>query len=401
MRKTYVEFASDTSTLKDLGRTAVSLHCHSVYSKEMLDFLPFYAEKMPVISHFYRREQQKWALKEQGGISFESAYWSPPMTPQRVYDSETKTLNDAGLNALVSITDHDEISGCFEVSDPDRTVPVSLEWTVPFGIGFFHVGVHNLPAPQAAQISESLLAYTSLPQLDSPDQLNALFEMLNELPEVLIVLNHPLWDIEMIGAAKHSELLQQFIEIHGDWLHALEVNGFRTWSENKAVLGLADQLGMPVVSGGDRHGCKNNTVINITDCKKFDEFVSEIRCDKHSRVVLLPEYEQPLISRQMASMAEILATYPDFPEGRRRWFDRVFFDINDGRGVIPLSSHGWKNGGPSWLRLSIKLLGSLGNPRLLPLFRMIRNRNDRVPEAYGPMKTLLPVPSGRLRSKVA
>lgn len=40
---------------KDLGKeatTGVSLHCHTEYSKEMLDFIPHYADKLPVISFF-------------------------------------------------------------------------------------------------------------------------------------------------------------------------------------------------------------------------------------------------------------------------------------------------------------------------------------------------------------
>lgn len=383
--------------LAKLGRTGVSLHCHSMYSKEMLDFLPIYAEKIPVISHFYKKEQEKYAGKQAGGINFETAFWSPPMTPQMIYDSEKAALNEAGLEAIVSLTDHDEISGCSMI---DADVPVSLEWTVPFEIGFFHLGIHNMPKDRADEITQQLLDFTFKPELKNAENLNALFEMLDEIEETLIVFNHPLWDIEMIGDEKHTDLLQRFLAMHGHWIHALEVNGFRTWSENKAVLELAEQLGLPVVSGGDRHGCQSNTVVNITNSATFADFVGEVRIDGRSQVALMPEYERPLVSRQLASFAEILGTYPDFPVERIRWFDRVAFDINDGKGVVPLSAHGWKRGGPVWLRMAIRTMGALGSPTLLPLFRALRNRKDRVPANLGVVETRQPI-AAKLRSEAA
>ena len=48
---------------EDLGakaRTGVSLHCHTEQSKEMLDFVPHYAEKLPVINFFWKRERDKY-----------------------------------------------------------------------------------------------------------------------------------------------------------------------------------------------------------------------------------------------------------------------------------------------------------------------------------------------------
>lgn len=362
------------------GSTGVSLHCHTMHSKEMLDFIPFYAEKLPIVSYMYSKEKESFKHREGRGIDFTSAYWQPPMTPQTVYDSERQKLNDAGLRALISITDHDEINGNFEITDERcEEIPISLEWTVPFDIGFFHFGVHNLPRDQAGAITADLLEYTFKSETNSIENLNALFERLNDLPGVLLVFNHPLWDIELIGAEQHAILLERFIATHGRWVHALEVNGFRNWSENKATIELAENLGLPVVSGGDRHGCRHNTVINVSRCTTFEEFVSEVRIDGRSQVALLPEYERPLHHRQMQSFAEILGYYPEFAEERRRWFDRIFFDMKDGKGVVPLSAHGWKKGGPVWLRMAIKVMGGLGSPAMLPIFRMLRKSEDRVP----------------------
>ncbi|MFN2412613.1 MAG: hypothetical protein ABR535_06110, partial [Pyrinomonadaceae bacterium] len=195
---------------------------------------------------------------------------------------------------------------------------------------------------------------------------------------VLVILNHPLWDIERVGKDRHESLLKDFVRIHGRWIHAFEINGFRSWSENKAVLEMAEALGIPIATGGDRHGCKANTLINLTNAESFEEFADEIRMQKRSEVVLMPEYAQPLHSRQLQSFSEILRHYPDFIEGRQKWFDRIYFDIGDGHGLRPLSAH-WLRGGPTWLRWSIWTLGVLGSPGVRPIFRVVRKKKDRVP----------------------
>jgi len=367
--------------LSKKAKTGVSLHCHTQCSKEMLDFVPHYAEKLPIISYFWKKEREKYIKREGKGIDFSTAYWTPPLPEQEVFKIEKEQINRAGLNAMVSLSDHDSIEANLNVAQEEdgSIAPISMEWTVPFQYGFFHLGVHNLPKDRAIDLAKQLLDYTFGSE-QSKEKLDTLFAMLHQIPEVLIVLNHPLWDIERVGKQHHEALLKEFLKEHGRWIHAFEINGFRSWSENKAVIEMAEALGIPVVTGGDRHGCKPNTVINLTNSSTFSEFVEEIRIDKHSKVVLMPEYSQPLASRQLQSFAEILALYPHFPEGRKRWFDRVFFDVGDGRGLNPLSAHGWKRGGPKWLRCAIWTLGFLGSAKMRPLFYLTMNPKDRVPK---------------------
>jgi hypothetical protein len=109
------------------------------------------------------------------------------------------------------------------------------------------------------------------------DGLRDLFVLLNEAPETLVVLNHPLWDIEFIGAERHQACLMDFLAEHGEWIHAFEINGFRSWREHRMVMMLAEDLGYPVVTGGDRNGCQANTVLNLTRATRFADFVAEIR----------------------------------------------------------------------------------------------------------------------------
>jgi len=378
LKQTRLHILREPEHLHSKARTGVSLHCHTEHSKEMLDFIPHYAAKLPIIAHFWRKEQQKYLQKEGKAIDFSTSYWSPPLPAIDVYNIEKKQIEDAGVGSLVSLTDHDSIDANIKVNQVENS-PISLEWTVPFEFGYFHVGVHNLPTEQAESLTETLLGFTFNNEQHTSERLNEMFAMLNELPGVLVILNHPLWDIELVGAERHTILLKNFIRKHGHWIHAFEINGFRSWSENKAVVEMADALGIPVATGGDRHGCKPNTVINLTNAETFDEFAEEIRETRRSEVVLMPEYEHPIHSRQMQSFSEILKLYPDFAEQRRRWFDRVFFDTGDGMGVVPLSAHGWKRGGPHWLRAAIYVLGVLGSPTFRPIFRVARKRVDRVP----------------------
>ncbi len=379
LKNTRLTILPQGDNLSKNAKTGVSLHCHTQFSREMLDFVPHYAEKIPIISHFWKKERDSYVKKEGRQIDFETAFWSPPLDENQVYSFEKNQINKLGLDAIVSITDHDNIGASLSLNETlqGESAPISLEWTVPFDYGFFHLGVHNLPKHNALEISKQLLDYTFQIENQTNERLRELFAMLDDLPEVLIIFNHPLWDIEMVGKEKHEILLKNFLAEFGHRIHALEFNGFRSWSENKATIELAESLGMPIVTGGDRHGCQPNTVINLTNGKTFAEFADEIRNDKHSEIVLLPEHSEPLHSRQLQSFSEILKYYEDFPEGRKRWFDRVHINA-DGLGVRQLSVH-WKRGGPAWLRWAIWTLGVLGNPKLRPGFRLAMKEKDVIP----------------------
>ena len=389
LKRTRLHILHKPRSLRREAKTGVSLHCHTQHSKEMLDFVPHYAEKIPVIAFFWKREKEKYHKREGRKVDFSTAYWSPPMDPESVYNIEKKQIEESGLDAIVSLTDHDSIEANLSVleNEDNYKAPISLEWTVPYEYGFFHLGVHNLPKDRADEITQDLLAYTFSEEKDpDKEKLHELFSMLNEMPEVLIIFNHPLWDIEIVGQIRHEILLKNFLREYGKWVHALEINGFRAWSENKAVIEMAEALDFPICTGGDRHGCKPNTVINLTNSSTFSEFVEEVRVDKRSEVALMPEYEQPLHSRQLQSFSEILTNYPEFEEHRRRWFDRIFYDTGDGKGLVRLSDHGWIYGGPLWLQWAVKTLGFMGSPRFRPVFALARKKKDRVPKDPGKAK---------------
>ncbi len=350
-------------------RTAISLHCHTNHSRESLTFIPHYAARIPVVSRFFKNEMNRYQTDYGRRIDFSRAWWTPPLTARQVFEMERLEVERRlGLPAIVSITDHDDISAglWLQALDTQGHIPVSVEWTAPYGRGFFHLGVHNLPPDGAPELMREMTAYSR--QAEPRMKLRDLLAWINEFPETLIALNHPLWDIEYIGAQQHAVALGAFLGEHKDRIHALEVNGFRPWRENQAVMAMARDFGLPVVSGGDRHGCRSNTVLNVTRAANFAEFVAEVREDGRSDVLLMPEYRESRVLRTLEVVADVLRHYPNHPQGQFLWTNRVFVDLDE-RGAGPLSDY-WKRGGPVWVRAALWGLRAIGNHRVQPALRM-------------------------------
>lgn len=349
------------------ARSGISLHCHTMHSKEILDFVPYYAERIPLLSRIWRRELKRSIELYGRSPEFDKGYWTPPLTGHKVLEMEIESMGRLGLDGMVSITDHDSIQANIELRadhDNDKT-PVSMEWTVPFGVGFFHIGVHNLPGERADEITAQLLGYTHAEGEPDDSRLSELFSLLNDCDDVLVILNHPIWDIEMIGQQLHEQVLERFLARHARWIHAIEINGFRAWHENEVAIELANRLGLPIVSGGDRHCMHSNTIINVSNATTFAEFVGEVR-DGHSQIVVTPEYNVPLPARQVASIAQILGNFHHFPEGRRLWTERIYFDSSDGSGLKTLAEH-WNGRPPLWTRVALGALAILSHPLMRPV----------------------------------
>lgn len=340
-------------------RTAVSLHSHTNQSKESLLFIPEFAEKWPLLS---------WALKEQckksrRPVDFSQAYWTPPLPPKLAFELESNQIEiDLELMSLVSLTDHDSIAAPTALRQlPDAVlVPFAVEWSVPFEGAVFHLGIHNLPESQAHLIMDDLAAYTREP---SPPRLMELLSALAEFPDVLIVFNHPLWDQHTLGPAKFLPILDRFLKAHAVFFHALELNAMRSWTENKGVIQLAAVWQLPLISGGDRHGCEPSGALNLTNATTFPEFISEIRRDRLSHIVFMPQYAELLGIRFMQTVIDTIRDYPDHPVGSRRWDERVYhMDFQLGS-MRPLSTL-WK--------APPKFLG-----HIFTVFRMVENASVR------------------------
>ncbi len=349
----------DRSVLKQF-RTAVSLHSHTSQSEESLDMIPRYTGKIPYLGKAIIRQQQKYHDNMGHPLDFARAFWRPPLTPREALRLEIGQIErELGLEALVSLSDHDNIQAgvMLGMFAKDKPQPISVEWTIPFGSTFFHMGVHNLPPRDAGDIMKELAAFTANPE---PEDLGGLLAMLNNFPETLLILNHPMWDEKGIGASKHAQTLGRLLERHGHQMHALELNGLRSWEENSQVTWLGRDASLPVISGGDRHGYEPNAILNLTNAVSWPEFVDEIRNDKKSEILFMSQYREPLKMRIVQTMWDVVKEYPEHPEGGHTWADRVFF--RDQQDAIKPISEIWGDGGPSVVRHFVMTMRLVENP---------------------------------------
>jgi hypothetical protein len=309
--------------------SAVSLHSHTSHSEEGLDVILNHTSCVAVRS-FARWVEARFA-RRQGGEAFDwrRAFWTPPLDPNASLAVERNQIHRLQLSPLVSLTDHDNCDAGLRLQGQRgcTDVPISVEWTVPYGRALFHLGVHNLPRNSARALMAEMADYTARPR---PEALASLLHHLDGLPEVLLVVNHPLYDEARLGPAHHGLLLGEFLTRHGSTLHALELNGLRPWAENETVLRMAADLGLPYISGGDRHGSEPSANLNLTAARSFPEFVYEIRFRRRSHVLFLPQYRKPLTHRQVFAASEVAA----------RWTQRLHYRLSTGVAVplLPLLS---------------------------------------------------------------
>lgn len=329
-------------------RTGVSLHSHTAYSEETLGGFARQASTIPYLSCAFRR-------RSGATVDFGQAFWTPPLGPRQAYRLEEKQIQRSfELPALVSLTDHDDIRAgtLLRVLDRFRNAPVSMEWTIPFENTFFHLGVHNLPVADASALMDLMQAYTQTPR---SNLLPGILEELNSMREVLLVLNHPLWDEHGLGITSHEDVLQRLLRVHGASLHALEVNGLRSWNENQRIFALGRELGLPVVAGGDRHGREPNAILNLSRASTFSEFVNEVRVERFSHVVYMPQYRKPLAMRVLRTVMEVIDDYPN----------NIFYRDPETAKALPLASvwDGNAARGVKQIAAFIQLFGTRRYPR--------------------------------------
>jgi hypothetical protein len=312
---------------------------------------------------------EKECRKSTTPVDFERACWTPPLAPKLAYETEKNQIeNVLGLGSLISITDHDNIEAPTLLRTVKETaqIPVSLEWSIPFGGMIFHFGVHNLPSGLASAIVTELDAFTRNP---CDKRLCELLATLDQFPDVLVVFNHPLWNQSRPGAQQDGQVLDRFLRLTIKFLHAFEFNASRSSKENNDVIKLADRWQRPLVSGGDRHGCDPSGALNLTRAETFAEFVGEIRHDQRSHVLVMPQYNEPVIIRTTRTLLDVIRNYPEFPIGSRRWDNRIFHPHPPTGSDLPLSAF-WK-APPAYIERTftcIRLLENVAVQRVLRRF---------------------------------
>ncbi len=347
--------------------TGVSLHGHTMYSHESTAFVERIARKSKLFNWFIRGQLHRYRgqddLEEQVARMWWTSPWSPGQALRFEKDQIEKKL---GLKSLVSITDHDNIEGPLElqVMADNREAPISVEWTTPYDKTYFHLGVHNLHPRWATEMMARMHAFTAAP---SKEGLRELLHELASHPDVLIVFNHPYWDQPWLGAESHDRAMRAFIADYKPYLHGLEINGLRSWTENRKVVKLSKEVRIPLISGGDRHGREPNATLNLTNASTFAEFVDEFRNGGTNRVLVMPQFHDPLVLRVIQGIADILADHPAHVNGQVRWSQRVFRHCHD-ESIKPLS-HFFENGEPFLVLRMINASHWLTSPRLRPAWR--------------------------------
>ncbi|MGA7857410.1 MAG: hypothetical protein WCA11_05770 [Terracidiphilus sp.] len=363
-------------------KTGVSLHSHTNQSKETLDFLANLGSQYPVIRPLLTRLERRSEAAHGLKVNYAASYWTPPMTPKLAFDLESAQIEKLDLAPMVSITDHDNINApmLLRTVPSARQIPVSVEWTAPYGgIQAFHLGIHNLPSARAKAWMRELEAFTANP---NDARLTEILVALHAEPNVLVVFNHPLWDLYLVGKEKSEFLVNEFLQKNGAWIHALELNGLRNWDENRAVRRLAEKWNMLLISGGDRHGVEPNANINLTHATSFTEFVHEIRRQKKSNVLFMPQYAEPWKHRILRSTLDAIRDYPDFPQGSRRWDERAYHP--DAHGVVRPLSELWPGGhAPRAIRWGIGLVQMLGAAPVLGGLRLAWSESHELRLALG------------------
>jgi hypothetical protein len=340
-------------------RTGVSLHSHTNQSKETLSFLANVGSRYSLFRPLLQRMEQRSEANHGLRPNYAAAYWTPPLTPKLAFELESRQIEDLDVASMVSITDHDNIKApvLLRTVPSARQIPMSVEWSAPYaGVQDFHFGVHNLPSAKAQEWMATLADFKAHPD---DERLTEILAALNEEPNVMVIFNHPLWDLFLVGAEKHAMFVNRFLEKNAQFLHALELNGLRNWDENRAVRQLAAQWNMLLISGGDRHGVEANANINLTNATNFTEFVHEIRREKRSNVLFMPQYAEPWKHRILRSAIDAIRDYPEFPLGSRTWDERVYHP--NAKGVATPLSQLWPSGSAPWqMRWSLAAVRLLG-----------------------------------------
>ncbi len=344
-------------------RCGVSLHSHTLHSREGAGLVAKVVRRVPTLGAILRHQHRRF-----GGTDFEQDvskfWWTSPLSAGQALHLERSQIEEKiGLEAMVSISDHDNIEAPSQLQflESNDRVPVSVEWTAPFGSSYFHLGVHNLPPHGAHAMMDRLQEATATRR---PDLTHVLLHELAETPGVLIVFNHPLWDLPCIGQEEHDRLLREFIPRYKRCIHALEINGLRDWRENRGVIDLARETGLPIISGGDRHGREPNATINLTNASTFAEFAEQVRAGS-SCVLVMPQYLEPINLRIIQTIWEIVRDDPDHSLGWTRWQDRVFMDGEDGEArSLTQMLHGRR--APLLLRQFVRTVRLLASPLLRP-----------------------------------
>src|SRR3977135_2161137 len=92
---------NDTHACRQFG-TGVSLHSHTLYSKESLDFIYTAARRARVLAMAVQRGERRYREIHGTELDLSRAWWTPPLGPHEAWQLEKSQIEGLGRDALVS-----------------------------------------------------------------------------------------------------------------------------------------------------------------------------------------------------------------------------------------------------------------------------------------------------------
>src|SRR5215510_6738519 len=94
-RRTRVFLLNEELVHQRRFQSAVSLHCHTLHSREGLGIIPHHASRLPVLGALIRYEMARYRSMNGRDVDFEGSYWTPPVSPRVVFESERDRIENS------------------------------------------------------------------------------------------------------------------------------------------------------------------------------------------------------------------------------------------------------------------------------------------------------------------
>ena len=102
-------FSSEWSAPRPAFRTGVSLHSHTLHSKESLDFIYKLAGQCAPIKMLLTRGERKFQRHHGVPLDLCKGWWTPPLGPAEAHRLEAAQIEGYDAHPIVSLTDHDDL----------------------------------------------------------------------------------------------------------------------------------------------------------------------------------------------------------------------------------------------------------------------------------------------------
>ena len=109
MNSTRIHFQWSAEKPQARFGTGVSLHSHTLHSRELLDFIYRIARHCAPARWALRRSEARYQFLHGVPLDLSHGWWTPPLGPRDAYSVEFDQISSLGLDPIVSLTDHDPI----------------------------------------------------------------------------------------------------------------------------------------------------------------------------------------------------------------------------------------------------------------------------------------------------